>query len=130
MIVDASAIVAIAAGEADAERFHEALERHDGPKFSSPVNAWEIAMRLNRMGDGDPAPRVARLLRFYGIAIAPIDGAEYAYAVEAQRAYGKNNHDARLNLGDCFAYALAKTRKLPLLFKGNDFSQTDLDSAL
>ena len=130
MIVDASAIVAIATQEEDAERFHEALEAHDGPKFMSPVNAWEIATRLNLMGDDDAARHVARLLRFYGVVIAPVGDGEYAHAVEAQRNYGKKNHPARLNLGDCFAYALAKTRDEPLLFKGDDFPQTDITSAL
>jgi ribonuclease VapC len=60
----------------------------------------------------------------------PVDSRQAALAIEAFRAYGKGRHPAGLNIGDCFSYALAKALDEPLLFKGNDFGQTDLRSAL
>ena len=64
------------------------------------------------------------------LTIAPFDEAQAALAFEAYRRYGKGYHSARLNLGDCAAYALARNLDAPLLFKGNDFSQTDIRRVL
>jgi ribonuclease VapC len=71
------------------------------------------------------------LIDRYGIATVSVDGAQAAIAHEAFMAYGKGSgHPARLNFGDLFSYALAKSRDLPLLFKGDDFARTDIASAL
>jgi ribonuclease VapC len=65
-----------------------------------------------------------------GVEIVPVTAAQARLAREAHRRFGKGNHPANLNFGDCFAYALAKERDLPLLFKGEDFTRTDLRPAL
>jgi ribonuclease VapC len=62
--------------------------------------------------------------------VATITPEQARMAREAYQRYGKGNHPAHLNLGDCFAYALAKARREPLLFKGEDFTKTDIDPAL
>lgn len=69
-------------------------------------------------------------LRFPFIEIEPVDGEQALVAVDAYRRFGKGRHPARLNFGDTFAYALARRKGLPLLFKGNDFSLTDVEPAL
>lgn len=69
------------------------------------------------------------LLATYEIELIPVDAEQAEAARVAWRRYGKGNHPARLNFGDCFSYALAKTTGEPLLFKGNDFSQTDIEPA-
>ena len=130
MIVDASALVAIAFEEADAASFHDALASAEQPLSISPINVWEVATRLNVQGDPDAIGNALGLLGDYGIEIAPVDVEMLDHAMTAQARYGKANHPARLNLGDCFAYALAKTRDEPLLFKGDDFRQTDITSVL
>ncbi len=73
---------------------------------------------------------VDSLIDDVGISIVPFDPSQMKAAREAFRRFGKGRHKAALNLGDCFSYALAKTFDAPLLFKGNDFSLTDLKSAL
>ncbi len=83
-----------------------------------------------RSGDRRGWPDLDRLIRVGGIDIAPHDEALAQIAREAYLRYGKGRHPARLNLGDCAAYALAKARGLPLLFKGADFARTDVLPAL
>ena len=126
MIVDASAVLAVVMDEEEAARFRAILLSRDRSKTISPVNSWEIAARLDNLGDPDPVRHMRELLRRFGIEETTVDAVQTDAAATAQRSYGKNNHPARLNLGDCFAYALAKTRGEPLLFKGDDFSQTDV----
>lgn len=70
------------------------------------------------------------LLTGFGIQIVAVTEDHARHAREAYRRYGRGNHPARLNLGDCFAYALAKARGEPLLFKGGDFSRTDVEAAI
>jgi ribonuclease VapC len=84
-------------------------------------------------GSRDPVAsrRLDDLLRAAGLAVEPVTEAQARIAREAYRDFGKGSgHPAQLNFGDCFAYALAKVTGEPLLFKGNDFSQTDIASAL
>ena len=96
----------------------------------SPVNYLEIALRVDRGQTPEISAGVDPLLAKLGIKIAPL-GPEQAYlARAAYQRYGKGNDPARLNLGDCFAYALAKARDEPLLFKGEDFRQTDVEAAI
>lgn len=129
MIVDASALLAILMDEPERKPFRELIARSSNAEIS-PVNFVEICLRVDRGTMPDMADRLEPLLGRLGIGIATV-GPEQAYlARDAFRRYGKGNHPAKLNLGDCFAYALAKARQEPLLFKGDDFRQTDIEAAL
>lgn len=129
MIVDASAVLAILLREDDAARFARALEAADVLRMSV-VNHVEAAVRIDRFKD-DASSR--DFDEFMGRAEIELQAVTPELAEEARLAYrrfGKGIHEAQLNLGDCFAYALAKTTGEPLLFKGDDFARTDIPSAL
>lgn len=124
MIIDTSAIVAMVRGESDANDFVAALEQV-GRASISAATALECSLVLHPEHE---AP-LTRLLA--GLSIVPFDEDQLAIAREAHDRFGKGSGSpARLNLGDCFSYALAKTRGEPLLFKGDDFTDTDVESAL
>ncbi len=127
MIVDASAILAILLDEPDGDDFMRALSR-EREMHISPVNYVEACVRLLKKKD-DPG-KVDRLMEMSAIRLAETTPEQAGFAREAYQRYGKGNHEAMLNLGDCFAYALAKARSEPLLFKGDDFRQTDVEPAL
>ena len=124
-IVDASAVVAIAMDEADAGAFSAALGTST-PKRMSAVNYFEAALRLERGGGFD----LDALLALGAVSVVPATHAHARAALDAWRRFGKGRHPARLNMGDCFAHALAREAGAPLLFKGDDFSHTDIRSAL
>ena len=128
MVVDASAILAILKGEPEEEAFKAALADADNC-YMSPVNWLEVAMKAESAGKED-ASAFRRLADFASLNIIPVDEAQMQLAHAAWRRFGKGRDPARLNLGDCFAYALAKFLDEPLLYKGRDFSRTDLKSAL
>lgn len=129
LIVDASAVLAILMDEPEREDFRALIARSSNPEISS-VNYLEVCLRIDRGSLPDMADRLDPLLGRLGLGIATV-GPEQAYlARQAFQRYGKGNHPAKLNLGDCFAYALAKARREPLLFKGDDFRQTDIEAAL
>jgi ribonuclease VapC len=130
VIVDASAILAIMLREPDAERFESALLDATDGLLMSPVNALEAHMRLERIGGAAMSGALDDVIGVFGIETAPIDSAQLVIAKEAYSRFGKGIHPAGLNLGDCFAYALAKVRNEPLLFKGEDFALTDLEPAV
>ena len=96
----------------------------------SPVNLWEagVSLQQRQVADGERVMRA--FLADAGVSVAEIGGVEAGLAFEAWRRFGKGQHPARLNLGDCFAYALARSRDLPLLFKGEDFAMTDIRPVL
>jgi len=129
IFVDASAIVAIIAGEPEADDFADAIEGHDDRCYCA-VGAWEAAHAVARVRKIDLMTAAAIIADFAhqtGLRLVPIDDAERSVAIDAAARYGKlSKHPARLNMGDCFAYACAKTNDAILLYKGNDFSQTDL----
>jgi ribonuclease VapC len=128
LFVDASAMVAIIAAEPGADALVERLEGHSAP-LCSPVSAWESMSALVRsFGMTPPAAQdlVAGFIAQLGLQMVPIGAAEFAGAADAYARYGKGRHKAALNMGDCFAYACAKTHKAALLYKGNDFALTDL----
>ena len=127
MIIDASSILAIVLEEDEGPSFTDRILDCEEPMTISPVNVWEIAARINKLGDPAPLGRTERLLDHYGIDIAVIDRTQLEHAIDAQARFGKGNHGARLNMGDCFAYALAKSRGEPLLYKGDDFPRTDIE---
>jgi ribonuclease VapC len=130
MIVDTSAIVAIWRQEARAEALSEALLAAGGAAMSAATFV-ELCCVLDDRGDPVKSRQLDELLRAYGIDIVPFTSAQALAARAAYRDFGKGSgHAARLNLGDCFAYALASETGEPLLFVGDDFTPTDVTPAL
>jgi ribonuclease VapC len=129
MVVDTSALVAILLREADAAIFDKALVDAE-TRLMSAVTWVELSFviegRKRQAGRAD----VDRLLDETDIDIAAVTPQQSQIAIEAFRRFGKGRHPAALNIGDCFAYALAKATGHPLLFKGDDFAQTDIRPAL
>jgi ribonuclease VapC len=128
MVIDASALVAILKLEPEREQFARAILQADICRMS-PVNWMEAAIRAERAGPSD----VVALDMFVDaakITITPVDRFQMRIAQIAWRDFGKGHHPAKLNLGDCFAYALAKQTGEPLLYKGGDFARTDIVAAL
>ena len=129
MFVDASALVAILKREPGFENLAMRLEGAADP-ITSPVAILEAVMSVSRQKDllpSDLRARVKETLDAAAIEVLPIDGATADLAIDAHAAYGKGSgHRARLNFGDCFAYAMAKQHGVPLLYKGDDFASTDL----
>jgi ribonuclease VapC len=124
--VDASALVALALGEPEREEV-EACLRDAEDAFATPINITEAGLTLV-LRDGRFTPeQYERWLSGLRVTEMGIDGAA---ALRAYLQYGKGVHRARLNLGDCYAYALAKALDAPLLYKGDDFTFTDIRSAL
>jgi ribonuclease VapC len=132
MVVDASALVAMLLGDPEAAAFAEALEAR-GAALTSPTSVFETVAALVRVracSVSDARVILDDLLNEADIAIAPITADIGEAAVTAFDRFGKGRHPAGLNMGDCYSYALAKTLRLPLLFKGDDFNRTDLEPAL
>jgi ribonuclease VapC len=128
MVVDASAILAILLKEPDANVFKYALAEASVRRMT-PVNWFEIAMRVERVGEED-FEAFKDFCDQLDLKIVPTDEVQMQLAHRAWRDFGKGRHPAKLNLGDCFAYALAKSQDEPLLFKGGDFGRTDIKSAV
>lgn len=128
MIVDSSAVLAILFDESDSRRHAEAIMLAS-PCRMSVANALEATMVLESRGGQTAGHELDSLLRRSGIELEPVTVRHLEIARAAWRRYGKGNHPAALNFGDCFAYALAKTEGEPLLFKGEDFSRTDIEAA-
>ena len=128
MIVDSSTIIAILRNEPDAAAIADALQQAPILRISA-VTFVEAAV----VADNDRNPLLSRrfdnLIRDTQMLVEPISARQAEIARQAYRDFGKGHHKAGLNLGDCFAYALAKEMDEPLLFKGNDFSRTDLEAA-
>lgn len=130
VIVDASVILAMLLKEPDEAVFADFIGETPEELSISPVNYLEISLRVDRGNMPEAAAALDPLLGRLGISIATINEHQARLAREAYRRYGKGRHPARLNLGDCFAYALAKARGEPLLFKGDDFRRTDVGAAI
>jgi ribonuclease VapC len=129
MIVDTSALLAIALREAEFDLFYVMLLRAKRRRMSAASYVEAAEVYLRRMSSIDGIGLLNRDLARLRIEIVPVS-AEQAYAaVEARRIYGKGRHRADLNYGDSFSYALAKSLDEPLLFKGNDFIHTDVKRA-
>lgn len=129
MIVDSSALIAILFKEAEASAFASAMR--DAP---SRAVAAPTVVETGLVAEGRTGPAMGAelddLLDALAAEIVPFTAEHAALARDAWRRYGKGRHPAGLNLGDCFAYALAKARNEPLLFKGDDFTQTDVKAAI
>lgn len=128
MIVDASALLAVLLREPETEAFREVIAATPD-LVMSPVNFLEAAIRADALGEA-VAGGLDALMEAGGISITQVTPEQARLAREAYRRFGRGNHPAKLNLGDCFAYALSKARGEPLLFKGNDFRLTDVEAAL
>jgi len=129
MIVDASALLAVVLKEKDYERYARAIADAVDDSLISPINYVEAAVRADKLGE-EVSLALDEIMQTGNVEIAAVTREQTLLARDAYRRFGKGNHPARLNLGDCFAYALAKARNEPLLFKGNDFRLTDVEAAL
>jgi ribonuclease VapC len=129
VVVDTSALVAIVLGEPDAEVFGSVLKQA-APIAVSVVSIVEATMVVESRGGLDATRDLTLLLDSIRVIKAHVDTEQLNLAVGAWRRFGKGRHPAALNFGDCFSYALASARNAPLLFKGHDFDQTDVASAI
>jgi ribonuclease VapC len=131
IFVDASALIAIIAGEADADRLADILEA-DEVRLCSPLSVWEtIAGLCHSYVFSVPSARahVRHFLETGNFQFVSIGEQELEAATDAYAQFGKGRHPAKLNMGDCYAYACARTNGAKLLFKGDDFAKTDIPSA-
>ena len=130
MIIDASALIAILRDEPDAALCAAAIEAASIRRISA-ANFLETAIVIDASRDPVASRRFDDLLREAQITIEPVTEAQARIAREAYRDYGRGSpHPARLNFGDCFAYALARETGDALLFKGADFAHTDVTPAI
>lgn len=131
MFIDASAVVAILAREPGSEDLVSKLVAAN-MRSVSPLSLWEAVRGLHRSHDMplDEAERIVwAFVKENDASIIAVTDEIAREALRASRLYGKGRHPAALNMGDCFAYACARVLNVPLLFKGNDFPQTDIDPA-
>ncbi len=131
MFVDASALTAILIDEEDASELASRIECATR-RLTSPMSVWETALAVARVLDlsADVAGQaVLDYLAVADIELVDIPGYAVVVAIEAHIRFGKGKHPARLNFGDCFAYACARHFGQPLLFKGSDFPLTDIAAA-
>lgn len=130
MIIDSSAIIEIALGNPGYEKYLNAIT--GAPvRLMSAVNLYETAVVVfRRSGTAEAIASLYALLKTLKVEIVAFELPEANLAAAAYTLFGKGAHPAKLNLGDCPAYALAKSKKLPLLFKGDDFTKTDIQVAL
>lgn len=129
MVIDSSALLSILLGESDAQTFVEALASPDR-KYMSAMNKLEAAVVVEARKGEAGARLFSRLLVTAQIEVIAFDSGQAEIALDSWRRYGKGRHPACLNIGNCAAYALARTLNDTLLFKGDDFSKTDVASAI
>jgi ribonuclease VapC len=129
MILDSSPLIAILAEEPDAELYIQAISHAPRCRISAG-NFIELAIVIESQFGVEVAQQCDALFRRIGIVIEPVTVEQAHLARQAFHDFGKGRYGAGLNFGDCFAYALAKLTGEPLLFKGNDFKQTDIVPAL
>jgi ribonuclease VapC len=129
MILDTSALIAILRLEAEAPEFAKIIEQA-AQRGISAVSYVEAGAVIDSSKDPIASRRLDELIEAAQIAIEPVTEAQARIARQAYRDFGQTSgHPAKLNFGDCFSYALAKSNGEPLLFKGQDFSQTDVKPA-
>jgi len=129
LIVDTSALIAILKDEPDAEHIGALLANADALAMST-ASYFEASIVVDRAANSALSRQLDDLISTLAITLVPFSEHHASLARTAYRRFGKHSgHPARLNLGDCFAYALAKERGEPLLFKGDDFARTDLAGA-
>ncbi|HEV2553962.1 MAG TPA: type II toxin-antitoxin system VapC family toxin [Bosea sp. (in: a-proteobacteria)] len=128
VVVDSSAIIAILRDEPERAVIQSVLDR-SANSVCSLVTFVESFMVVTGRNLGTLPSDHLELISSLGISLAPLDPSQANFAAQAFLQYGKGRHSAKLNLGDCFSYALAKSLNAPLLYKGSDFSHTDIVSA-
>ena len=128
MIVDSSALLAILYREPGAERFEAAIASAPNCRMSV-ANALEASIVMEGRGGMAAGHALDLFLKDAMIELAPVTAEHMEAARRAWRRFGKGNHPAALNFGDCFAYALADITGEALLFKGEDFARTDIEAA-
>lgn len=129
MIIDASALLAIVLGEPDAARYARAIASDQQPRIPS-VTWFEASMRIESAADAVAVSRFDEFPRDFGIEIIPFTARHAEAARRGRRLYGRPRHPAGLNFGDCLVYGVASAERETLLFKGDDFAQTDVEPAL
>ena len=125
MVLDSSAIVAIVLREPGSEQLASALDRAPTVGIGVPT-LLEAGLVLSSRVPQDARLVLAEFLRRSEVAVIPFTEEHYQVAVDAFYRYGKGRHPAALNFGDCLAYAVARVSGMPLLFRGDDFSKTDI----
>jgi ribonuclease VapC len=130
MVVDTSAIFAIVLGEPERAAFATSIQEADRRMVSAATMVECVAVFAGRRPGSDPMVAMRLIIDDLNLEIVPLDDVQWRAAAEGLIRYGKGQHPARLNLGDSFAYALAKVTGEPLLFKGNDFALTDIARAV
>jgi ribonuclease VapC len=125
MVIDTSAVIAILRNEPERRRFNQAIDADD-TRLMSTASFVEASIVMQARHGDEGVRDLDLFLARAEIELAPVDGNQAHLARQAFRIYGKGRHPAALNFGDCFTYALAKTTGEALLFKGNDFTYTDL----
>ena len=125
MVIDTSALVAILLDEPERQAFNQQIAA-DAVRLVSAATLVETTIVLTSRKGPRAQTALDRYLATAGVEIVPVRAEHAAIACDAYRLYGKGRHPAGLNFGDVFAYALAKATGEPLLFKGQDFAQTDL----
>jgi len=126
MVIDTSAILAILQNEPERRKFNEAIESAETRSLST-ASFVECSMILESRFGTDAVRDLDLFLAKAQIKLVAVDADQADFARRAFREYGKGRHPAGLNFGDCFSYALARASDEPLLFKGNDFSKTNID---
>ncbi|MCC6618302.1 MAG: type II toxin-antitoxin system VapC family toxin [Chloroflexi bacterium] len=127
MIIDTSALVAVLLGEPEAPAMARAMAAAPACRISA-ATYLELAIVVDGRRDATPSGAIDALLRRGRIEVVPFTEGQARIAREAYQRFGRGSgHPARLNMGDCFAYALARDLGEPLLFKGHDFALTDIE---
>ncbi len=129
MVIDSSAIIAILLDESEAEAFAIAIQ-NDSMRFLSAASLLETAMVIESRHGLDGGQKLDEFVSTANLQIKAVTATQAEIARTAFRSYGKGRHRASLNFGDCFACALAKSLDESLLFKGNDFTETDIQPAV
>jgi ribonuclease VapC len=122
-------VIAILAGEPDAAEYAQAIENDPTPRIGAP-SLLEASIVLTRWFGEAAEVALDAFVRESGAEIVPFDLPQLRAAQDAYRRFGKGRHPAGLNFGDCVSYALAKVCDEAFLFKGQDFSQTDIDPGI
>jgi ribonuclease VapC len=128
MVIDTSALIAIAFEEPDGKSFEASVE-HAQVRLISVASVLEASIVMRQRFGATSAARLNQILERWPMQIVPFDTNQLRWARHAVETFGRGQHPAKLNFGDCFSYALAKSSGEPILFKGADFSLTDLATA-
>ncbi|MDJ0450979.1 MULTISPECIES: type II toxin-antitoxin system VapC family toxin [Methylocystis] len=132
MMIDASAFLAILLEEPDGPEMAQRIALAKAP-YTSPLAVYETCARLmnaRQIAANDAQDMLRELLDEAAVRVVPITEGMTSVALGAFEKYGRSRHPAALNFGDCFAYACARAYRARLLFKGNDFSQTDINDSV